>query len=74
MRWRPHTEKPEPDVMSGVIACPDPQGAFLLGVKLWRNGQWVDEDDGFPVKSEKFWWIPESEVVATLPRKGKRSG
>lgn len=74
MNWRPHTEKPPADKpLSCVLAVHDEDGgAFLLGLKLWRDGRWVDEDNfDAQVLAPEFWWIPESELVATMPRQAE---
>lgn len=85
MKWRPHTETPATDEpMSALLAAGDDEASaefFLLGIKLWRKGQWVDEDHFRPVRTPEFWWVPEEEICAALKRavrhgarKGARRG
>lgn len=77
IRWRPHTETPATDEpISALLAAGDPEANgefFLIGIRLWRDGKWIDEGPYFrPVQCFEFWWVPEDELCATLPRKPRQ--
>ena len=70
MKWRPHTETPATDEpMTALLATRDDASNgefFLLGIKLWRRGVWIDEQHFRAVSVDEFWWVPETEICAEL--------
>lgn len=74
-RWRPHTEHPETDsaVFTAVIAesliggRPD----IVEGPWYWSAStqRWVHEanDEWVEIGFTEFWWVPERELLASLP-------
>ena len=76
MIWQPHTRKPEA-LLPALIAVPgvgdgDPDdGPFLLpGIYHFdtRFGCWMNEHTGLKLRHETFWWISETDILASLPR------
>ena len=68
--WRPHTWKPlESDPVSCVVAFisyEEETEAVLSGIFLWRNGEFVNEDDGFS-PTPPFFWVYERDLTASVP-------
>jgi len=78
MNWRPHTQAPDNDeVFTALIAVSgdhdDEDGEpYLLGIFMWKNGEWIDEMDGAEIPAgTEFHWLPETELLQTL--KGEAS-
>ena len=70
MVWRRHTETPEGDgPMTAIVAVYDDEDAtpYLLGIYVWKKGEWRDEDTGHLLLSSTFAWNPEDEVCAGVP-------
>lgn len=71
--WHSEAEKPVvAGPVTGLIAIPDEEGSgehFLLGIVMWRDGQWLDEDTSEPItRYPRFWWCLEEELLADLPK------
>ena len=68
--WRPHTQ-PAPQGTVAVIAMQDEHGqAPYLQPDLYvRDGDlWRDEATGHELRDAVYWWAPERELLARLPR------
>lgn len=71
MTWRTHIAAAEPN-QTAVIAvhCPVDGTPFLLG-EIYRFdphfGCWMSEINGLKLHHEAFWWLPEIELLETLP-------
>lgn len=74
MNWRPGVEKPSKDELPAVLATEHPHdvGYYLVeGIYVWSEGKWMHESDPltvFDADGRRFWWIPEAEIMATLPQ------
>ena len=69
MTWRPTTEKPTTtEPLSALIAARDIDGEFfLVGIYIWKNGAWVDEDVHRPLREQApCWWVDERELLKEL--------
>lgn len=75
MRWRPHTEIPD-GPQTAVVAIrppkddPDDVDAVLLAeVQRWDTHFrcWMGESNGLKIKHAEYWWLPEGELLITLP-------
>lgn len=70
-RWRTQDQKPPENRISALIAIADersPSGPFLYGLAWWEAGQWRDEETGKLLGRDRYWWVPECELVETLPK------
>jgi hypothetical protein len=71
MNWRPLDVKPDSaGPMTALIATVDEEDEhefYLMGIYIWRDGRWVDEDTFTPLLPGRYWWVAESEVLKTLP-------
>lgn len=75
MIWQPHHRKPEAG-QTAIIAIkppkddPDDVSSILLA-ELYRYdphwGCWLTEVSGLKLNATEFWWLPERELLATLP-------
>jgi len=71
--WRTQHEMPEHLPASAIIAVRDaldPDARYLLGPHMMTErqpGVWVDEDTDAAMFAAEFWWLPEDELLATLP-------
>lgn len=76
MNWRPHTEIPD-GPQTAVIAIrppkddPDDVDAILLA-EVCAYSQthccWMGESNGLKIKHAEFWWMPEDDLLRSLPR------
>ena len=76
MIWQPHTRIPEQPGQTAIIAVkcakddPDDVDRYLLA-ELYRFDQrfdcWISEGSGLKLKHDVFWWLPETDLLATLP-------
>lgn len=74
MNWRPHTETPA-KLTTAVIAIEaqdhgDDDRPYLAGeIYQWRpeHNCWMGETNGLLLKAAAYWWIPERELIGTLP-------
>lgn len=69
--WRSIDVKPNTiEPITALLAERDEDGEyFLRGIYLWRNGDWVDEDQLKPLERVtgcNYWWYAEDEVLADL--------
>jgi hypothetical protein len=77
MNWRPHTQAPEGNEVSTALIAVSGDGhedgePYLLGIFMWKNGQWIDEIDDTEIPAgTEFHWLPEDELLQTL--KGEAS-
>jgi hypothetical protein len=73
MNWRPHTQVPDgAEVFTALIAVDCDGDPYLLGIFMWKNGEWIDEMDGAEIPAgTEFHWLPETELLQTL--KGEAS-
>lgn len=75
-RWRPHTETPSERYSAALIAMPDlddpeTEPPYILGIYIWsHDAEWRCETNGAPMRQAVYWWLPETELLATLPRAG----
>lgn len=69
IKWRSHTEKPDTERMTALLAMPDEEGEHhqpvLLGIYMWWRGRFITEYEGRRAR-EPYWWVPEDEVVASI--------
>lgn len=73
-RWRPHTEHPT-EHCAAVIAVPveglddDEAASPLLMPRVFNwhpiHG-WAEEETDHPLLYPEFWWMPESDLLASL--------
>lgn len=71
--WRPHTERPR-QICTAVIAVrfdperEDDNGMVLLpAIFQWSPGAgWTDEETDAPLLHNEFFWLPESDLLATI--------
>lgn len=73
--WRPHTEHPEQDLETVILATRDDEGCpFLLGIYTYRAyptasghpaGWWNECTDKHAPR--EFFWTIENELLETLP-------
>jgi hypothetical protein len=70
LRWRAEDERPQTGIETALIAAVDPAvgETFLYGIFLWRGDHWESEDTGQPLRERPFWWIPEDDLLAEVPR------
>ncbi|WP_018865085.1 hypothetical protein [Thioalkalivibrio sp. ARh3] len=73
VNWRPHTERPDAErPFSAVLAYADDIFGHCLSGKLWTwqpsKGRWVSEAGDLMLVSESFWWLPEEELLSTVPK------
>jgi hypothetical protein len=70
--WRPHTERPQQLPTTAVIAMTDGEGGFFLvsGVYTFtvHRDAWWDEDTSKVLATTEFYWLPEDELIAALPK------
>ena len=70
--WRRSSCLPDILPATAVIAVRDEaSGAwYLLGLHMMTErqpGVWVDKDTDAGLYAADFWWLPEEELLATLP-------
>lgn len=73
--WKPHTERPEQDLASVLLAAHDDEGApFLLGIYTYRAhdanewvraGWWSEATDKRAPR--EFFWILENDLIRSMP-------
>ncbi|MCC7484584.1 MAG: hypothetical protein IT529_06300 [Burkholderiales bacterium] len=73
MRWRPASELPErTGPQTALVAtCGEDGEWYLVGICEWKGGRWVHEDTGGPLTHERFFWVPELELLAEIPQEAK---
>lgn len=78
MIWQPHTRTPEHPSQTAIIAVEcvelapgdcDNRHFILSDIYRFdtRYGCWMTEVTGLKLKHKAFWWLPEDELLATLP-------
>lgn len=68
--WHPHTEKPQIDTASAIIAIPaeaEFDSPCLLGIFEFKNGEWQGTAWSLPLPNGPFYWALEVDVIATIP-------
>lgn len=71
LNWRTQDYPPieECTIALLMFACDqDPNERFIYGVARSEAGQWIDEETGKPIACDRYWWVPECELVETLPK------
>lgn len=73
--WRPHTDTPAgPE--TAVLAIkpakdfPDDVDSILLAdLYRWdvQHACWMGEANGLKLRHAEYWWLPERDLLATLP-------
>jgi hypothetical protein len=81
LNWRPHTEVPDPedDAEAYLIAEQNfdggwfiMEGLFYFASLIGEPRRWLREDNRREYKPDsRFFWLPESELLATLPEMKK---
>lgn len=72
MNWHPHTETPD-GLLTAVIAVESMESddrPYIAGeIYEWRPEHecWMGETNGLTLKHPVFWWMPERELLETLP-------
>lgn len=75
IHWRTHAVVPD-ELINAVIAIHPASGEpddvpFLLGeIYIWHPefGCWMGERCGLKLRHDCFWWLPEVDLVGTLPK------
>lgn len=72
MSWQPHTRRPLDPKQTVIVAVPcaiDGQPYLLAELYRWeeRFGCWIGENSGLRIKHAVFWWLAETELLASLP-------
>lgn len=71
LNWRTQNEKPGGRWPTALIAFPDAHEQFghcLYGLASWDGAQWRNENTDEPIALDRYWWVPECELVETLPK------
>lgn len=76
MNWRPHTQHPDGPEVAIIAVMPseeeyfdDERGYIAAELYEWnvKHGCWLGETNGLLLKRDVFWWLPEIELLASLP-------
>ena len=71
MSWRPHTDLPAAGEVAVIAAPCQLDGAPFLLPELYRfdvaEGRWFGARNVLLLKHEVFHWLPESELLQTIP-------
>ena len=66
--WRDHSESPDVEGVTAVMALMDLDGrSFLLpGLFEWVEGEWRGAADSVPLIHEVYFWMPEAVLTDCL--------
>jgi hypothetical protein len=76
MNWQPHTVRPK-NLETALIAVIPAQddinegNPFLLGEIYYfdhNHGAWMGETNGLLLKHKAYYWLPEDQLILSLPK------
>lgn len=65
--WMPHTEQPEEGALVLIASEVDGNVYFESGIYCFSEGEFFNIEDYRVVSADRFFWILEHELMATVP-------